>query len=602
MLQSRTADERGLELPLTAPVEGVTLSSLRPLAKRYGRLIVGTTLASFLLALAYVLITVPSFVASTQLLIESQKGQPFMMEPGLLDLTIDNAHVESQVEVLRSERISLAVIRQLGLTADPEFRGVIDPGTEADRIRPTIANFSERLSVRRLGQSYVLEVAFRSMVAAKSARIANAVVEAYLQDQIDAKAQTARQGTEWLQARIEELSVQLRDSARAVQQFRGVRDGGGTVDTITIIDAETRLIELESRVVSYRKLQENMLLKLTETAQKQSLAVTNARVITPATTPLSKSTPKTRLVLAMSILVGGLLGVGITMLIHGNDHSIRNGRAFRQATGLVTIGELPSFRAVSGRLSLTQMSGWLRNSAERESGLLDGVKDIASPFSDALRSAKVSIDIANMTKEIRCIGVTAPEAGVGVSTIAASLAALYAAAGSRTLLIDGNVRNPDLTQAFGQTALPFSAGPFQSSSRLNVSVPEPSSDGLISLLQRNVMSAPTETGLVIIPGTTVRLMPIGGGNDTYAGADLLGSEKMRILLQSLRKVYAITIIDLPPLDRVADARAIAGSLDAILIVAAYGETETAAIARIADELDSAHAAMIGVVINKMRSA
>jgi Mrp family chromosome partitioning ATPase/capsular polysaccharide biosynthesis protein len=602
MLQGRIADERGPEPAPTASSEGFTLTGLVPLARRYGLLVFSVTATCFLLALFYVLTAVPSYVASTQLLIESQKGQPFMMEPGLLDLTIDNAHVESQVEVLRSERISLAVIRQLGLTADPEFRGEIDPGTEADRIRPTIANFSERLGVRRLGQSYVLEVAFRSMVATKSARIANAVVEAYLQDQIDAKAQTARQGTEWLQARIEELSLQLRDSARAVQQFRAVRDGGGTVDTTAIIDAETRLIELESRVLSYRKLQENMLQKLTETAQKQSLAVTNARVITPATTPLSKSTPKTRLVLAMSILIGGLLGVGIAMLMHGNDHSIRNGLALRQATGLAAIGELPAFGVASERFRLTNRPGWRRNLAGKAPGLLDGVKDIASPFSDALRSTKVSIDVASLTKEIRCIGVTASAAGVGVSTIAASLAALYAAAGSRTLLIDGNVRDPSLTQAFGQRPRPLATVHFESSSRLKVTVPEPSSDGLITVLQRDVMTAPVETGLVIIPGTDVRLMPIGSSDGAYAGADLLGSGKMRLLLQSLRKAYAITIIDLPPLDRVADARAIAGSLDAVLIVAACGETTTAAIARVAEELESAHAAVIGVVINKMRSA
>jgi polysaccharide biosynthesis transport protein len=602
MLQSRITDERGPEPPQMATVEGVTLESLAPLARRYGRLVIGVTLGSFLLALSYVLTAVPSYVASTQLLIESQKGQPYMMEPGLLDLTIDNAHVESQVEVLRSERISLAVIRQLGLTADPEFRGEVDPGAEADRIRPTIANFGERLGVRRLGQSYVLEVAFRSNVAAKSARIANAVVEAYLQDQIDAKAQTARQGTEWLQARIEDLSVQLRDSARAVQQFRAVRDGGEAADAMAIIDAETRLIELEGRVLSYRKLQENMLQKLTETAQKQSLAVTNARVITPATTPLSKSTPKTRLVLAMSILVGGLAGAALAMLIHGNDHSVRKGQALREATGLAAIGELPVFASTTRlRISLG-VPRLRRNATKKAPAFLGGLNDIASPFGDALRSAKVSIDMAGVTTQIRCIGVTAPAAGVGVSTIAASLAALYATAGARTLLVDGNFREPSLTKAFGGAEISAPAVSFESSSKLKMTMPETSSDGLIKVLQRDVMAAPIESRLGTVPGTDVRFMPAGHGNGAYAGAELLGSQKMRLLLESLRKSYAMTIIDLPPLDRVADARAIAGSLDAILIVAAHGETATAAVVRVADELETAHAAVIGVIINKTRSA
>lgn len=72
---------------------------------------------------AYIAVSAPRFVARAQILIEPQRPQVFWHEPGMIDLTIDNAQVESQLEVLRSEKIAAAVIDSLGLASDPEFQG-----------------------------------------------------------------------------------------------------------------------------------------------------------------------------------------------------------------------------------------------------------------------------------------------------------------------------------------------------------------------------------------------------------------------------------------------------------------------------------------------
>jgi polysaccharide biosynthesis transport protein len=582
MLQKRPSPDAMTESAYGRAAEPVALDALLPLMKRYALLFIAIVATFVIAAAAYVVIAVPSYVATTQLLIESQKGQPFMLEPGMMDLTIDNAHVESQVEILRSERISTQVIRQLGLTADPEFRGEIDPGTEAARIRPTISNFGERLSVRRVGQSYVLEISFRSRVAAKSATIANAVVAAYLQDQIDARAQTARQGTEWLQARIDELSVQLRDSARAVQDFRTARDGNASTGRMSVIDAETRLAELDSRVQSYRKLQDSMLQKLTETAQKQSLAVTNARVITPATTPLGKSSPKTTLILAMALLSGCLVGTGAAMLAHASDRGIREASALRRIASPDLTAELPRF-GVSG--------GHFRRSVAGQPVALPRLESMGQAFVDALNRAKVSIDIAGLTKPVYSIGITSVEGDSGSTTIAVSLATIYAASGARTLLIDGNLRNPALSRA-------LSPPPDRRAPSLRVEPTAIRESGLLKALKAEHQSKLAEADLVAVPNTSVMLLPavFEGGPPVLASG--LDGRRMKNLLDTLKQTYSIVIIDLPALDEVADALAVAGAVDLMVIVASYGQTRTADVAETVDALETAQAGMVGVFINR----
>src|SRR4051812_48058795 len=73
-------------------------------------------------AALYVIGTSRGYVATAQLMIEPAKQQLLWQDNSMLDLTVDNAQVESQVEILRSERIAGDVIASLQLADDPEFR------------------------------------------------------------------------------------------------------------------------------------------------------------------------------------------------------------------------------------------------------------------------------------------------------------------------------------------------------------------------------------------------------------------------------------------------------------------------------------------------
>ena len=78
--------------------------------------------------------------------------------------------------------------------------------------------------------------------------------------------------------------------------------------------AKVQLIELESNAQSYRTLYDDFFLRYTESVQAQSFPVTQARVVTPAARPFTKSHPKTLLVLLISASGGMILGLMIGTL------------------------------------------------------------------------------------------------------------------------------------------------------------------------------------------------------------------------------------------------------------------------------------------------
>jgi succinoglycan biosynthesis transport protein ExoP len=200
---------------------------------------------------AYLFFTRPSYTAIATMLIDSRKTQFLQQQPSSNDSELDSATVESQLRVLKSDNVALAVIRNLNLNADPEFAGPPNAGSEYDEMRRALAAFESRLNVSRDGLSYVIKVTFRSYDPEKAAKIANAVVEAYITDQLDAKYQSTLRASTWLQDRIRELREQATAGEQAVVDYQ--RDHNiNVVDTAGKSTSEQRLAELNSQLLIAR--------------------------------------------------------------------------------------------------------------------------------------------------------------------------------------------------------------------------------------------------------------------------------------------------------------------------------------------------------------
>ena len=90
--------------------------------------------------------------------------------------------------------------------------------------------FEDRLTVSRVGMTYVIEIGFKSIDPDRAAQIANAVADAFIVDQLEAKYQTIRGATAWLQDRLNELRGQASAAERAVVEYKtknNIVDTGG---------------------------------------------------------------------------------------------------------------------------------------------------------------------------------------------------------------------------------------------------------------------------------------------------------------------------------------------------------------------------------------
>lgn len=349
--------EAGGEKPVPGVADGeyIGYGDIARFVRRSVLTLVSSVAISLMAGFAYVLTTPPTFTARAQLLIDPQIHQPLQDPTAYVNFSLDNPQVESQIAVLRSEKIAHTVIEKLDLSNDPELLGMNgsglipasdDPAIEYERSRVGIAAFQGALDVRRVATSYAIDISFSSRDPEKAARIANALAEAYVQDQLSTRADAARQGSEWLEGRIDGLRQLMNEAALKVQQFKVKRDyrvigpraqgegGAPSADgprDAAAPEAEARaartLEELESTAAAYRKIFESYLQAYTESVQRQSFPVANARVITPATRPLAKSHPKTTLLLALAGLVGVLAGAGIALVRHNLGHPPHGDRA-----------------------------------------------------------------------------------------------------------------------------------------------------------------------------------------------------------------------------------------------------------------------------------
>jgi len=540
------------------------------------------------IAAVYCVVTSPAFTARAQLMIDINKSQVFFQDSRQPERVPDQARVESQMEVLKSDRVALAVIRELNLVEDPEFAmpapsflalvlaaltGERPNSDKAAKETYAADVFDDLLSVRRVGQSLVIEVAFRSENPTKAATIANAITEAYIKQDVQVKSEAAQRGGKWLSERLDELRQQADDALRAYERFKlvGDKESGG--------EPQVKLAELESISQSYRNMYDFFLTQFTETMQKVSFPESDARVVSAAAVPLVKSFPKSKLIVAFAGLLGIVAGTAFSWARYSMDRSIRSAARLTRETGLACLGTIRAWAGTAARKAVITrvltLPWYRRNRAESRPVRLLGLaaREPSSPFTTDIRSLKNAINNVMAGRRSRCIGVVAARTGEGTTTVAANLSQVCAASGMRTLLIDACVPNPTVSKA-------VSTG----------------SAGLSEVLDNPGLLAE------IIDGSkerTLSVLPVGNSNGQGTPGDRIGSGKTAMHVEDLGDRFDIVVFDLPALGQSPDALAIAPYLDGILLVADFASTSLDLVATAAAAVEATRGTILGVAINKV---
>ena len=336
-----------------------------------------------------------------------------------------------------------------------------------------------------------------------------------------------------------------------------------------------KLRELEQQSSALGKLYETFLARYEEASQQQSFPIAEARVISQANNPVSPSSPSKTLALGLFATLGLMAGAGIGGLLEFRERFLRTGDDVRDGLGLDFLGYLPLLGSTrSTRAQPSTPTGEPSALDHTGSSLLRiAVFSPASLFADTLRSAKLASDVVLHDKPSKVIGFVSVLPREGKTTAAANFAGLLAANGARTVLIDGDLRNPGLSRRLGS---------------------QPKAGLVEALVGRvawqNALLADQKTGLSILPAVL-------RGRLSHT-SELISGQAMGTMLEEMRSHFDYIVIDLPPLGPVIDARAFAPLADGFLFVTEWGGTPRALVRQTLQGEPQIAARTMGVILNK----
>ncbi len=221
------------------------------------------------LAILYLLTEPSTYTAQGVVSADVRRAAQFQLSPGVEEGAADTTYIQSQVEVLRSDNVLLAVVRKLRLADDQEFlsqnKSIVDsivgflkklpamfkpddsgPPTQEQLEFGAVAVLRDTLLVERIPLTNVLTIAFSSRRADLTAAVVNAIIESYIQDQMSFRLASSALASDWLQDRVHELREQARKAAQDVQTYKeekGIVDTGrGLVSTQQIEQLTTQIV------------------------------------------------------------------------------------------------------------------------------------------------------------------------------------------------------------------------------------------------------------------------------------------------------------------------------------------------------------------------
>lgn len=263
----------------------IDLFKLFAVVRRQWRIAALSVAVMLALGFLFLLIAPPKYTATADILID-QDNSKILYQGSALERTVeDEARILSQVEVLVSDKVGLAVIDKLNLTKDPKFMDApVDPvqmaksavrwvaallipkeiiASEDGPRRTALQTLHRNLEVERLNRSYVLNVRFSWSDPVMAANITRAIADAYLADQLNAKYEATRLAGGWAQQRMKELQQEALKSDHAVQKFRAdhnlIAASGKLLSEQQLSDLNGQLIvaraDTSAAQVKYQRLQ-----------------------------------------------------------------------------------------------------------------------------------------------------------------------------------------------------------------------------------------------------------------------------------------------------------------------------------------------------------
>jgi len=327
-------------------------------------------------------------------------------------------------------------------------------------------------------------------------------------------------------------------------------------------DSAVRYTIMKREAASSRELYDGLLKKLKEAGVLAGLRSTNLVVVDPARSSARPVRPSYPINLGLGLGVGLLGGIGLAFAREGFDSTLRTPEQVEAVAGLPAVGIIPELTTGRARRRPANLPKF-------DCNILDSPD---SQLAESYRAVRTALLFSNGDIPPKVILVTSALPQEGKTTVSLNSAIALAYQGAKVLLIDADLRRPEVHACLGVPAEPGLGELLAGEAELPAQAP----------------ACPQVPNLFVLPAGRRRLRP----------AEALGSVRMRDLLNSCRSRFDFVVIDTPPVLAVTDAVVLSKSADGVLLVVRSAQTSEQSLLRARDLLLRVNARIAGVLVNR----
>ncbi len=442
-------------------------------------------------------------------------------------------YVQTQVELLQQDSLIQEAARKLHLGERREFQ---PPAALVGKVR-------QHIRIVPLRNSRIVQIVCDARDAQLAADLANTLAGTFIEQSIETRRRAARQTYESLREQLDELRRELlQPVARAAAKPRA---GGG-------LDPGTREADAN------RRFYEAMLQKANDARMASVVNQSNILLIAPAEPAPRPYKPNLQLNLALGTLGGLVLAIGWVLLQEQNTPALHAPGEAGTYLALPELGAVPNDGA-NGKLRV-------------ERAVLE---QASSSLSESFRSTLASI-LSRNGESPHVLVVTSSRPMEGKTTVVSNLGIALAEIGGKVLLIDGDMRRPQLHRIFEQS----------------------NSWGLSDLLREGSGTNELPRDVLVNKTSVPHLFLLTSGASTENIFGLLHSGRMSQILSRFREEFDYVLVDAPPCLEFADARNMARYADGLLLVVRANYTGRKTAQAAVQRLDSDGIRVTGVILNR----
>jgi non-specific protein-tyrosine kinase len=409
------------------------------------------------------------------------------------------------------------------------------------QLQLTPAQLKERIFIQPVNDTTLIEVRAEDADPEQAALITNSVVAEFSKQNRELQASRYAATKKSLEEQLDRLN-------ESIQKIE--------TDLLSLGDSRDNQVErdrLEANQAQNRQTYTYLLQSYEQVRLVEAQSTSNIVQVEPATIPGAPIRPRTFINTVVAAMIGFLLAIGVILLVEALDDTLKGPDEVTSQLGLPVLGIIPKHEITEGApITITYPR---------------------SPVTEAFRTLRTNIQYASVDKRIHSLLVTSPSPAEGKSTVAVNLSVVLAQNERTTVVLDADLRRPRVHHVLGI----------------------PNIKGLSNLFVSNDL----ELGDFFQSTAIDKLRVITAGDVPPNPSELLGSEKMQVILGALKDQAEFVVIDSPPVMAVTDSAVLAPKVDGVILVVKPGETQLAIANKTVEMLRRGDVHLLGVVMNEV---